>query len=350
MYLSENLAKGRVLPLRILGEDFTLFRGEGGTAHVLAPRCAHRGVALAVGRVEGDDLRCFYHGWKYRGDGQCVEAPAEPPGFCDGVRIRSYPTREYHGLVFAYLGEGEPPAFPRFTALEEDGVVEARERRRDWPFFNQLENSVDEVHFNFAHRRSKFTDVGLNEEIPELDGTETEYGILRIGRRGNVERHSHIVMPNCMYSMTYGEHTGWTDHVAWRVPVEDESHASFILSCIHKSGAALDAYRAEMARRRELLKDLEPAGAVVDRILRGELHADDVGERPDIIQIQDAVVLKSQGTRVDRGKDRLGRSDRQVALLRRIYARELQAIAEGRPIKAWRLPEGIKATTGTGAA
>jgi 5,5'-dehydrodivanillate O-demethylase len=249
-------------------------------------------------------------------------------------------------LTFAYLGEGEAPPFPRFTVIEQDGVVEAVERRRDWSYFNQLENSVDEVHFNFAHRRSKFTDVGLNDEIPELGGAETEYGILRIGRRGEMERHSHIVMPNCMFSMTYDDHTGWIEHVAWRVPVEDDCHATFILNCIHKDGAALEAYRGEKARRRETLRELEPIDAVVERILRGELHADDVASRPDIIQIQDAVVLKSQGVRPDRDSDHLGTSDRQVALLRRIWTRELRAIEAGRKIKDWQLPEGLAATIG----
>ena len=348
VHLTENLPAGRIKPLRILGEDFTLFRGMGGAAHVVGPRCAHRGVSLAIGRVEGDCLRCFYHGWKYDSDGQCVEAPAEREGFPSSARIPSYPTRDYLGLVFAYLGEGEPPPFPRFTAIEQDGTVEAVERQRDWSYFNQLENSVDEVHFNFAHRRSKFTDVGLNDEIPELDGRETEYGILRIGRRGDTERHSHIVMPNCMFSMTYDDHTGWIEHVAWRVPVEDHCHATFILNCLHKDGAAMEAYRHEKARRRELLEKMEPIESVVERILRGELHADEVANRPDIIQVQDAVVLKSQGVRPDRDADHLATSDRQVALLRQIWTRELRAIEEGREIKDWRLPEGLAPTTGLG--
>ncbi len=339
VHLSENLAPGRVLPLRILGEDFTLFRGAGGIPHVLGPRCCHRGTALSIGRVEDDCVRCFYHGWMFAGDGRCVDQPAERHPFTDKVSVPSYPTRDYHGLVFAYLGEGAPPPFPRFTSIEQDGIVEPRERRRSWPFFNQLENSVDEVHFNFAHRRSKFTDVGLNDEIPELDGRETEYGILRIGRRGNSERHSHIIMPNCMYSKTYEDHTGWTDHIAWRVPVEENSHASFILSCIHKEGPELEACRAQAKRNREFLKDAEPIDQIVERILAGELHADDVADRPDIIQIQDSVVLKAQGPRVDREADNLGETDRQVALLRRIWSRELRAIEAGEPIKIWRLPE-----------
>src|SRR4029453_2584574 len=103
-------------------QDFTIYRGEDGTAHVVAPRCAHRGTQLSTGWVEGDCIRCFYHGWKYDGAGQCVEQPAEDAGFAGKVKIESSPTEEYLGLVFAYLGEAQrdatgafrPPPLPRY--------------------------------------------------------------------------------------------------------------------------------------------------------------------------------------------------------------------------------------------
>src|SRR5581483_282229 len=106
---SEDLAAGRAVPCRWASEDFTLYRGESGEPHALAFRCAHRGTQLSTGWVEGDNLRCFYHGWTYNGSGQCVEQPAEPEPFCQRIKIRSYPAREYLGLIFVYFGEGEPP-------------------------------------------------------------------------------------------------------------------------------------------------------------------------------------------------------------------------------------------------
>ncbi len=81
VYHSDRIQPGHAKPVRLLGEDFTLFRGEGGAAHVIASRCAHRGMQLSPGWVEGDCIRCFYHGWKYDGTGQCVEQPAEPKTF-----------------------------------------------------------------------------------------------------------------------------------------------------------------------------------------------------------------------------------------------------------------------------
>ena len=67
---SKDLAPGHTKPIRIMGENFTLYRGEQG-AHVVDFRCAHRGTQLSAGWVEGDCLRCVYHGWRYDSSGQC---------------------------------------------------------------------------------------------------------------------------------------------------------------------------------------------------------------------------------------------------------------------------------------
>src|ERR671932_1512808 len=113
LYRAADLAPGQAKPVRLIGEDFTLYRGEAGTPHAVANRCAHRGTQLSTGWVEGDCIRCFYHGWKYDETGQCVEMPAEDPSFPPKVKIQSYLTREYLGFIWAYLGKGEAPEFPR---------------------------------------------------------------------------------------------------------------------------------------------------------------------------------------------------------------------------------------------
>src|SRR5882724_1975237 len=66
-----NSARG----LRIMGEDLTLYRGQSGKAYLIAGRCAHRGTQLHTGWVQGEDIRCIYHGWTYDGRGQCTDAP-----------------------------------------------------------------------------------------------------------------------------------------------------------------------------------------------------------------------------------------------------------------------------------
>src|SRR3990167_8027247 len=87
--------------IKVLGEEFVLYRGESGGAALMQLRCAHRSLALDYGRVEGDCLRCPYHGWLYDRTGQCLEQPAETEGssFKDKIKLKSYKVHEFSGLV-----------------------------------------------------------------------------------------------------------------------------------------------------------------------------------------------------------------------------------------------------------
>src|SRR6266478_3781687 len=99
--------------VRVLGQDFVLFRDERGRHGLLDRDCPHRGADLAFGRLEDGGLRCLFHGWLFDTDGKCLETPGEPPErrICSRVRQRAYPVQERSGIVFAFLGEGAPPAF-----------------------------------------------------------------------------------------------------------------------------------------------------------------------------------------------------------------------------------------------
>src|SRR5512138_265937 len=124
VYVLERLKAGQAVPIRIMSEGFTLYRGASGMPYVVDFRCAHRGTQLSVGWVEGECIRCFYHGWKYDGTGQCVEQPAEDEAFAKKIKIRSCPTHEFLGLIFAYFGDGAAPPFPAFPELAEEGEID----------------------------------------------------------------------------------------------------------------------------------------------------------------------------------------------------------------------------------
>ncbi|HLH21812.1 MAG TPA: Rieske 2Fe-2S domain-containing protein [Chloroflexota bacterium] len=349
VYLATDLPAGHAKPIRIMSEDFTLYRGEGGHPHVIAPRCAHRGTQLSTGWVEGDCIRCFYHGWKYDHTGQCVEMPAEDPSFPPKVRIASYPTEEYLGLIFAYLGEGAPPPLARWPELEGEGVLEQSTYLRPCNYFNNLENMADETHIAFAHRRSVFDRVGVNDDLPRIAAEETEYGIRRMGTRANgITRVSHILMPNGFYfkGTPNDDASGWSEMLAWRVPIDDTQHRSFNTNLVHVTGEAAARYRERQAARRAALAALPPAEEVAAAVLRGELRPQDIPERDDLIPIQDAIAQAGQGVIADRAHERLGREDSVIILLRKLWARELQALAEGRPLKAWQRTERLTAAGG----
>ncbi|HLY65392.1 MAG TPA: Rieske 2Fe-2S domain-containing protein, partial [Chloroflexota bacterium] len=287
VYVADKLPAGRAIAIRIMNEDFTLYRGKSGKSQVIAFRCAHRGTQLSTGWVEGDCIRCFYHGWKYDAGGQCVEQPAEDVSFAAKVRIRSYPTLEYVGLIFAYLGEGNAPEFPRIPAFEDDGVLNSYSYFRGCNYANNLESNMDELHVAFVHRDSAFTTEGLNRDLPTISGDETEYGIVKFGTRSDgVVRVSHFFWPNGLYikgSPHPNDATGWTDHIGWRVPIDDVSHASFNAELIHVQGEARERLlqqRADKKSGRQAHPSEPSAAEMAEKVLRGEVHTDDLTYRP----------------------------------------------------------------------
>jgi 5,5'-dehydrodivanillate O-demethylase len=349
VYVSAELKGGYAVPIRIMGEDFTLYRGESGTAYVVDFRCAHRGTQLSVGWVEQDCLRCFYHGWKYDGTGQCVEQPAESESFAQRIKIRSCPTREFLGLIFAYFGDGEAPPFPRYPELEEEGEIDVGTYIRHCNYFGTLENGIDQAHVPFTHAKSNFTKFGLNWDIPKISAEETDYGIAMVGtRKDGKARINHYVMPNILYIKGSPESSqeGWREAFAWRVPVDDVSHRSFNIALIHVTGDAAQRLRERQRRQEEIVAKLPSANEMAAKVLNGGISVHDIEERPDLVNIQDHVAQQGQGAIPDRDAERLGRSDVAVILLRQIWQRELRALAQGQPLKAWHRPGKLVATSG----
>jgi 5,5'-dehydrodivanillate O-demethylase oxygenase subunit len=337
VYLSRDLKPGH--PVRILqfGEHFTLYRGASGAPFLVEDRCPHRQTSLSLGSIEGDAIRCFYHGWLFDGEGQCREQPAEKASFAAKVRCAAYPARDYLGLVFAYLGPGEPPDFPRFPELEEaEGTPVANKHFVPCNYFQRIENDLDETHIHFVHRTST-EGYGL-DELPEITVTETEYGILREGARSgrgaNATRRTHWIMPNInLIDLPPSPDTQyWTIYVAWRVPIDDVTMNTY--SVIMKRtapGAPLETGR----------KPLDPDPTQITRdILAGKRRVQDIDpEYRGLFVVQDNVALAGQGAIVDRSKEWLGQSDKGIILLRKLWSRELRALAQGKELKAWSRPK-----------
>ncbi len=154
---SRNVPTGKARRIKILGEFITLYRGVSGEIHAVDDRCPHRNTQLSAGWVEGENIRCFYHGWVFDGRGRCTEQPAEKnENFASKVNVRAFPARDYLGLVFVYLGEGEAPELPRYPEMEDDsaGVLYANVEKTPIPcgFFQRVENAVDQAHLPFVHR------------------------------------------------------------------------------------------------------------------------------------------------------------------------------------------------------
>ena len=339
--LSHAVKPGTAVPLRVMGEDLTLYRGESGRAHLVGGRCAHRLTVLHTGWVQGDEIRCIYDRWKYDGAGQCTEAPAEGPTAAARVRIAGHPVHEYCGLVFAYLGGGEAPAFdlPRKEAFERPGQI-VRARIQVWPcnFFQMVENSLDAVHVSFVHLAGKVGPFGeaVTAAIPKLDYSETAAGIRQVATRSPTNvRISDWTFPNNNHIVTPGrtKDAPWVHRGVWNVPVDDTHTYKVGIYAIQSLGPEQD---------RATLDHFETYGDYNPADHHDELFVDKTWPNDPSLQLtpaQDYVAIMGQGQIVDRSRERLGQSDAGILLLRKIVWRELQLLRDGQPTKAWRRVE-----------
>jgi 5,5'-dehydrodivanillate O-demethylase len=336
---SHELSTGQALPIRIMGEEFTLYRGASGSAYLVGNRCAHRGTQLSAGWIEGECIRCFYHGWKYDGSGQCVEQPAEGESFAQKVRVPSYVVQEYIGLIFAYLGEGVPPPLPRYPKFEDPDIsLDVAGLRRICNYFNNIENSLDNAHVRFVHRRHR--DAAQDQVVlgdPIISVEESEWGIRRYVKYPDGKDLTFFFgMPNINYinGQVVDPVIKRADVMVFKVPVDDENHIHFEVRAIAMTG---ERGRAWIEERREMrAKAEQDRPELVRAILAGKLRLGDVDPmRIDFVMLEDEIAQTAQGVIAERSNEHLGRSDRGVFLLRKIWERELRNLAEGRPVKQW---------------
>ena len=343
IYRSEDLPAGRAKPIRIMSDDYTLYRGASGRAQVIDYACPHRHAPMHLGFVEHDDIRCVYHGWKFDCSGQCVEQPAEEAGFARKVRIGTYPTQEYLGLIFAYFGNGKPPPFPHFPHRATPGVIQTwNVEHVPCNYLQSFENSMDEVHVAFTHMPGG-SHAKLAADLPIITAEETDWGMLRFGTRksGKVRQTLHyapnltrVIVPPLAGMDGIG---GWSEIYFSFTPVDDENHLWLITSHVEVTGDAAAAYRAKRAEYDRKVAAAPPVMQVVNELWSGKQHYADVAH-PDLAIVQDIAVQAGQGRIEDRDSERLGRSDAGIILWRKILARELRAIAENRKPKRWKTP------------
>lgn len=139
----------------LLGTRLVVFRTGRGQAVVLRNRCPHRGGALHLGRVTGDEIECPYHGWRFGAGGSCTHIPSGAPDALipKNASADSYPVVVRYGLVWTCLGVPftSVPFLPELETLEMTylagepvdvaaGIVAA------------AENFRDVAHFPFVHR------------------------------------------------------------------------------------------------------------------------------------------------------------------------------------------------------
>ncbi len=130
--------------------------------------------------------------------GSVSSSPARMRRFKSKIKIRSYPTEEYLGLIFAFLGDGAAPPLPRYSDLDAGGIVDVL-LSEEWPcnYFNRLDNLGDPVHVPFTHRESR-SRIGVDVVVPDqLVAEENDVGIkLTRNLPSGKSEARYILMPN----------------------------------------------------------------------------------------------------------------------------------------------------------
>jgi 3-ketosteroid 9alpha-monooxygenase subunit A len=175
---SDELTTGTVLPLSYFGRELVAFRGEDGKVGVLDAFCPHLGAHLGYGgKVEGSNIVCPFHAWKFDACGGCAEVPYAkkiPPK----AKMRAWPAVEVNGLVMVWHhAEDAPPAWevPALPEYLHDEWTTYERRRWKVRSRNQemAENAVDSAHFHFLHGTSNMPLSRAEQEGHLLKVTST---------------------------------------------------------------------------------------------------------------------------------------------------------------------------------
>jgi phthalate 4,5-dioxygenase len=156
--LIEELPENDCPPVRVklLSERLVAFRDSEGRYGLIDEFCAHRGVSLWFARNEQSGLRCAYHGWKYDVTGQCIDVPSEPreSGFCQKIKLKSYPLVKRGPVLWTYMGPPEKqPPLPEWefaTVPADQAFISKRLQESNW--LQAMEGGIDSSHVSFLHR------------------------------------------------------------------------------------------------------------------------------------------------------------------------------------------------------
>ncbi|MDE1180209.1 aromatic ring-hydroxylating dioxygenase subunit alpha [Paraburkholderia sp.] len=152
---SHEVKRGKTHGVKFAGEPIVLVRTESGSVFALEDRCAHRQVPLHQGVVDGESIRCCYHGWTYDCSGKCIDVPylgkeRLPNG------VRSYPCKEVEGLIFVFPGSAvlaDETPLPQLGSVADKAYKTRRFGREVACHYSFMHENLMDMNHQFLHRR-----------------------------------------------------------------------------------------------------------------------------------------------------------------------------------------------------
>ncbi|MEH6549212.1 MAG: aromatic ring-hydroxylating dioxygenase subunit alpha [Pseudomonadales bacterium] len=163
--------------VKMLGQNFVVFRDSTGKVNCLSDVCIHRGASLSGGQsTDRNCVACPYHGWEFDGQGQVQFIPSLGEGaeIPDKARIDAYPTEEHYGMVWVFLGdlpEEERYPIPPFPEYEDKDTWRALNAEFTWqaPAAKVVENGIDIAHASFVHPGFGYPEMADKNHISKLE-------------------------------------------------------------------------------------------------------------------------------------------------------------------------------------
>jgi phenylpropionate dioxygenase-like ring-hydroxylating dioxygenase large terminal subunit len=351
-----------VRPIKLFGENLVLFRDEQGRYGLIDRHCAHRGADLAFGRLENGGLRCAFHGWLFDVSGQCLQTPAEPKDskLCQGIKQRAYPVVEKSGILWAYMGEGEPPAFPELDCfIAPDSHVFAFKGHWACNWLQALEVGVDPSHASYLHRffededtsasntygrqfrgASASSDMPMTKIMREYDRPiinveHTEYGMRLVTLREIDAERTHVRVTNQVFPHAFVIPMNQEMTITqYHVPIDDAN--CYWYSIFTSFTTPVD---------KQMMREQRLATYELPDYKSRRNKANDYGFDPheqatatytgmgNDINVHDQWAIESMGVIQDRTREHLGTADKAIVQYRRLLREQIDKVASGeRPI------------------
>jgi 5,5'-dehydrodivanillate O-demethylase len=310
---SEQLPVGGVRREVLLDEPVVVYRDDYGGVHAVAEACPHRGASLSYGIVEGEKIRCSYHGWRFGRHGECVERPFETATPTAACHLTAYHARDVAGLVFVSLARtADPPPFPMWDILARTDVRHRIDMQEDLDcnWLQVQENAADVTHTYYLHanelrRRGLGDDSGFAKTLTSFGFQPFSWGIVK--------------------SWTYrdddgSELTGWGNMLVFpsMLRIETEMHWRVPLD---RSRTRIVILAAEVGERGPAyVRQLPPRRDTAGRYTMTDFYS------------QDAMAWETPGAVYDRSREHLAASDVGIVMFREMFDAAIRAHEEGRPL------------------
>jgi len=205
--LSSDIKKGRVKSFNLCGQRIVIFRGNNNRCYALDAFCPHMGADLGIGKVIDNSIRCFFHHWKYNGEGDCVDVPCGE-SIPSKAKVRSYGTEERYGHIWVYPDANPPAGVPEYDSLKGKEVYWERGSSvtRECHHHINMINGIDAQHLRTVHNISM--DMVLSHNLSE-DGRIMDFTLTGpLPTKTRRERLLSTVLGGTYaYSMRYAEAT-----------------------------------------------------------------------------------------------------------------------------------------------